>query len=111
MYELFKRLRTPRTRVMADRHIEILKLLLDSEFVMLDDLIKKTEKDYKGLSNPYKALIRDLNYLIRLEAVKFEKMEENRFRANLEWPTKITETEFCARVKQMPKAKTHSFLN
>ena len=98
---------------MADMHIEILKLLLNSEFVMLDDLIKKTEKDYKELSNPYKALIRDLNYLIRLEAVKFEKMEENRFRfrANLEWPTKITETEFFARVKQMPKAETHNFLN
>ena len=31
--------------------------------------------------------------------------------AKLEWPTQITETEFFARVKQMPKAKTHSFLD
>jgi Fic family protein len=113
MYDLFKRLRTPRTRVMAERHLEILKLLLDSEVLFLEDLIKKTQAEYRTLSNPYKALIRDLNYLIKLEAVGAKKLEGNRFQifARLEWPTKITETEFFARVKQMPKAKTHGFLN
>jgi hypothetical protein len=29
----------------------------------------------------------------------------------LDWPTKITETEFFQRVKAMPKAKLHGFLS
>lgn len=113
MYDLFKRLRTPRTRVMAERHLEILKLLLDVDGLVLEELSKKTEPEYRSLSNPYKALIRDLNYLIQLGAIGFEKLEAGRYRifAKLEWPTQITETEFFARVKQMPKAKTHSFLD
>jgi Fic family protein len=113
MFDFFKRLRTPRTRVMAERHLEILKLLLESDSLTLDELVKRTDAQYHSLSNPYKALIRDLNYLIRLEAIRVQKLDQNRYRffARLEWPTRITETEFFARVKQMPKAKTHSFLN
>jgi Fic family protein len=113
MYDLFKTLRTPRKRVMAERHLEILKLLLQSDSLMLDELVRKTDVQYRTLSNPYKALIRDLNYLIHLDAVGAEKLDQNRYRiyVRLEWPTKITETEFFARVKQLPKAKTHSFLN
>lgn len=113
MFDLFKRLRTPRKRVVAERHLEMLKLLLDAESLMLDELIKKTDPQYHSLSNPYKALIRDLNYLIRLKAIGYEKLEGNRYRIfiRLEWPTEITETEFFARVKEMPKAKTHTFLD
>jgi len=113
MFDLFRRLRTRRTRVMAERHLEILKLLLESDSILLEDLTRKTDAQYRSLGNPYKALIRDLNYLIRLEAIGAEKVDQNRYRifARLEWPTRITETEFFARVKQMPKAKTHSFLN
>ena len=98
---------------MAERHIEILKLLLDAESLMLEDLRKKTETQYRTLNNPYKALIRDLNYLINLGAIRADKLEDNRHRisARLEWPTEVTETEFFARVKELPKAKSHSFLN
>ena len=31
--------------------------------------------------------------------------------ANLDWPTKITETEFFRRVKEMPKGKSYGFLS
>ena len=40
MYDLFKRLRTPRKRVMAERHLEILKLLLEVESITLEDLVR-----------------------------------------------------------------------
>lgn len=112
MFDLFRRLRTPRKRVVAERHLEILKLLLNTESLTLSELEEKTKSEYQKLGNPYKALVRDLNYLIRLGAVGYAKLEENRFRifARLEWPTEITETDFFARVKQMPKAKTHNFL-
>lgn len=113
MFDLFKRLRTPRKRVMAERHLEILKVLLETESQTLDELLKKTDLEYRSLSNPHKALIRDLNYLTRLGAIGYEKLEANRYRffARLEWPTEITETEFFVRVKHMPKAKTHTFLD
>lgn len=112
MFDLFKRLRSPRKRVMADRHIEILKVMIDVDVIMLEELLEKTSPFYKALKNPHKATIRDLNYLIRLKAIAVEKLPDGRFRlhARLEWPTEITETEFFARVKQMPRARTHSFL-
>jgi Fic family protein len=112
MFDLFKRLRSPRKRVMADRHIEILKILLEVDAMMLEEILEKTSHFYNTLSNPHKATIRDLNYLIGLKAIAFEKLPDKRFRlhARLEWPTEITETEFFARVKQLPRAKTHSFL-
>lgn len=112
MFDLFKRLRSPRKRVMADRHLEILKVMLDVDTITLDELLDKTAPFYRALRNPQKATIRDLNYLIGLKAIGFEKLSDGRFRlsARLEWPTEITETEFFARVKQMPRAKTHRFL-
>jgi Fic family protein len=112
MYDLFKRLRTPRKRVVAERHLEILKLLLDHEPRTLTELQRLMDSQYRSLSSPFKALVRDLNDLIRLRAIRFEKTGEREYQfwPRLEWPTEITETEFFSRVKQMPKAKTHRFL-
>ena len=112
MYDLFHRLRTTRKRVIAERHIDILKRLLAVDKLTLEELTERTAAIYKPLKNPYKALIRDLNYLIRLKAIGLKKLPENRFElfARLEWPTEITETEFFRSVKEMPKAKTHGFL-
>ena len=113
MYDLFNRLRTPRKRVIKDRHIEILKLLLNVDFLSLEDLTEKTKNFYHTLGNPRKALIRDINYLIGLNAMGFKKLPDDKYElfVRLEWPTEITETEFFKRVKQMPKAKTHGFLS
>lgn len=61
-----------------------------------------------------KALIRDLNYLIGLGAVSFERIGDPPnivLRIHLDWPTQITETEFFRRVKEMPKGKLHRFLS
>ncbi len=113
MFDLFNRLRTKRKRVIADRHIEILKVLLEAERLTLEELRSKVESIYRNLSNPHKAFIRDISYLIQLKALGFKKLEDNRYEIfiRLEWPTEITETEFFQRVKQMPKAKTHGFLS
>jgi Fic family protein len=112
MFDLFNRLRTPRKRVIAERQIEILKLLLEVEWMDLGKIIERTAGAYSSLKDSRNAAIRDLNDLIRLEAVKFEKLPENRYRlaVRLEWPTEITETAFFAQLKRLPKAKTHSFL-
>lgn len=113
MYDLFNRLRTPRKRVMKERHIEILKLLLNTDRMSLDELTERSRIHYHMLGNSRKALIRDINYLIGINAIAYDKLPDNNYEmfVRLEWPTEITETEFFKRVKQMPKAKTHSFLS
>lgn len=113
MFDLFNRLLTTRKRVIAERQIELLKLLLSVDVLTLEELEKRTAAIYKPLRNPYKALIRDINYLLRLRAIGYNKLPENRYElfARLEWPTEITETEFFESVKEMPKAKTHGFLS
>ncbi len=111
MYDLFDRLRMPRKRVIQKRQIKILKLLLESDWIDLEDLIQKTASVYKGLSYPRKTVIRDLNGLIHLGALKYEKTPQNRHNlaVNLDWPTQITETGFLKRMKELPKAKTALF--
>jgi hypothetical protein len=113
MFDLFNRLRTTRKRVIAKRHIEILKLLLGSDSLTLDEMTERTSSIYRPLKNPYKALVRDVNYLLQLHAIAYEKLPDGRFRLSprLEWPTEITETEFFKRVKAMPRAKTLGFLS
>lgn len=110
MYNLFIRLQSSRKRVIAERQIEILKVLLDSPQT-LDYLHKKVHHYYKSLSNPTKAFYRDINNLIALRAVSYTKKEDvyNMF-VRLEWATEITESEFFQQSKELPKSKSHGFL-
>ena len=112
MYSLFNRLSTKRQRVIAERQIEILKVLLETDWMSFDELAKKAFPSYASLKASGKAFVRDLNNLIQLGAVKFEKVAEDniRFAVRLEWPTEITETRFFEHWKTLPRAKTHSFL-
>ncbi|MEE9165166.1 MAG: Fic family protein, partial [Nitrospinota bacterium] len=110
MYSLFRRLQTKRRRVLADRQLEVLKILLDRDH-SLEELTNKTKFIYRPLNNPFKALIRDISSLMDLNAVKVWKEKEKFFIAvRLEWPTEITETKFFETIKQLPKSKSHSFL-
>lgn len=111
MYDLFNRLRTTRKRVIAERQIRILKLLLTEEHTY-SEIKDKLLHLYGNLQNPIKALVRDINYLLNLGAIYYQEYEEDKFLffIKLEWPTEITETEFYNRVRELPKAKTHGFL-
>jgi len=111
--DLFGRLKSPRQRVMSQRHVQLLNFILDEEEIRLADLEKRSAHFYR-VKNPYKALIRDLNYLLGLNAIAARRLPEDEgflISIRLEWPTKITETEFFRQVKAMPKAKVHGFLS
>ena len=112
--ELFGRLSSPRKRVMSARHVHLLNLLLDKqrEEITEPEFDRLTRHLYK-VQNQKKALIRDLNYLFGLGALKVERRADGALllSADLEWPTQITETEFFRRVKAMPKGKVHGFLS
>lgn len=107
--ELFGRLKSPRKRVMTERHLRLLNLLLDEGTLGLEELEKRSAHFYT-LKNPFKALTRDLMYLVELQALKVDP-KGSRLSINLEWPTQITETEFFKRAKQMPKGKRYGFLS
>jgi hypothetical protein len=112
MYDLFSRLESKKKRVIAERQIEILKLLLREDSITLEQLVKTNIHRYSSLKNPEKALVRDLAQLIHLNAISVRR-DDKKFLwidLRLEWPTEITETDFFERVKSFPKAKTSSLL-
>lgn len=111
MFDLFTRLRTPRKRVLAERQLAILKILLAEDNVEWSALIERTRDLYK-VKTPIRTLVRDVNSLTALGAIRVQKIGDNRYLigVRLEWPTEITETEFFERVRKLPTSKTHSFL-
>ena len=112
MYELFGRLKSKRKRVIAERQLEILKMLLDVDSMDFGRLTKMTKSTYSTLKDPLGGLVRDLLNLEALDAIAIKQMGEGRYEiaVNPEWPTRLTETDFFAKMKQYPKAKTLSFL-
>ncbi|HTJ78004.1 MAG TPA: Fic family protein [Rariglobus sp.] len=113
MTDLFGRLQSPRKRALSARHVQLLNLFLDEEEMLLTTVTERTRHFYR-VSNPYRALIRDLNYLIGLNAIAAKRLPDNGgflLSINLEWPTQITETEFFQKMKEMPKGKVYGFLS
>ena len=116
MHDLFTRLRTPRKRVIADRQLVVLEQLLQSDKLEYEELLKRTSSEYSGVTNPRKALTRDLNGLLALGAIKWQSEGWSPGKPiiifpELEWPSRITESKFFETVKKMPKSKTYSFLS
>ena len=111
MYDLFTRLESKKKRVIAQRQIEILKLLLRETPVEVKALEQKTIQFYRSLSNPVHALLRDLRQLVDLKAVSVRQEQHKLWiDVRLEWPTEITQTDFFERVKNFPKAKSSSLV-
>ncbi len=112
MYDLFTRLESKKKRVIAQRQIEILKLLLRENRVELKALEQKTFQFYRSLNNPVHALLRDLRQLVALKAVSVRQDQQKVWwiDVRLEWPTEITQTDFFERVKNFPKAKSSPVL-
>jgi Fic family protein len=116
MYSLFNRLETKRKRVIGERQIEILKILLVEGAMSLSDLRSRMHLAYKSLQSEEAAFFRDLLQLDDLQATKFHAAGEpdNRYLTisiNLNWPQEIDEGEFLRRMKTMPKGKTFKFLS
>jgi Fic family protein len=117
MFDLFSRLESTRKRVMQQRQLKVLKTFLSESEIEWLKLVPKMEQEYKSLKNPRKALLRDVNYLIKLKALNLrisqKEKDSEKFHflsVNLNWPMEMTESAFFESVKQLPKSKTHSFL-
>lgn len=111
MYDLFNRLVTNRARVIKDRQIELLKLLLGVDYMDWKDFFAKAVPFYKSLKNPSKAILRDVTNLQHLGAAQVDRVSEGKWKiaVRLEWPSEITESAFFAKIKELPKGKTYRF--
>ena len=98
---LFGRLRSPRRRVLAERQLQILDILLDGGSIGGLDLVNQSLVHYEGLKFPVHALGRDLGDLLVLGAIA---TGDGRLRVNLDWPQQFSESELLERYENMPAA-------
>ena len=91
----------------------LLKRLLNTdgkvEFLQLAEALRDT---YATRKAPIRAIVRDINRLQALGAIRVEKKGAQYFvSVRLEWPSMITENEFFSKIAAMPKSKTYGFLS
>jgi Fic family protein len=117
MHELFARLESARKRVIVKRQLMLLERLLeiDGDVEFYEDFVSSVRQHYASRRNPVLAIIRDMNRLISLQAVKVKRVDvagktRTLVSVNMDWPATITETEFFARLASLPKSKTSSHL-
>ena len=119
MRELFTRLESTRKKVIVKRQLSLLEKLLNTDGkIEFSDLANSLKDDYKSRKAPINAIIRDLTRLGALGAVWIEETKSSP-KANpmyyisvrLDWPSRITEAEFFAKIAAMPKSKTYGFLS
>jgi Fic family protein len=112
MYDLFNRLETTRKRVIKDRQLEILKLLLEVDEMDFFLLLDRVVPYYGKLQEIGRTFARDIRSLEKLGAIEIELGKRTAMiRIRLQWPTEITESEFFERIEHMPKGKTYRFLS
>lgn len=114
MYSLFNRLETKRKRVIGNRQVAILKVLLETEEIEFEKLFNQVKHEYSERKYPLVAFMRDLGQLQDLQAITIPLNEANWLQCLvsicLDWPQQISETEFFRRIKEMPKGKSYRFL-
>ena len=98
---LFGQLRSSRRRVLAERQLLMLDVLLDSGPLGLRDFIVRTRESYRDLRYGLRAQMRDVVGLIELEAVEFGG---ELIQARLQWPERFSQSELLERYEKMPSA-------
>ena len=118
MHDLFTRLQSTRKRVIVKRQLLLLEKLLNTEGnVEFHQLADSVKEHYSSRKIPYQAIARDVNKLSALGAIRIEKKVKDSkntvylVSVILDWPTTITDTEFFARLAELPKSKTFGFLS
>ena len=118
MHELFSKLESTRKRVIVKRQLRLLERLLNAEGrTELDELAQGVSDEYNSRKAPLSALVRDINRLQALGALRVDREEPTPgnfvyyIDVRLDWPSRITETEFFVKLAALPKSKTYGFLS
>ena len=94
---LFGRLRTPRRRVLVERQLAILDLLLETGPLDAVELVLRTASHYNPLKHPFRAQVRDIGDLFELGALL---ADQNHIQVNLDWPQRFSESELIERLER-----------
>lgn len=109
MAQLHRHLKSPRKKVIAERQVRILEVLLECQEIGFEEFVGRLMPLYKKLKFEGKAISRDLNGLVSLGAITITKLNPVNplqvVRPRLEWPTEITQTELYRKLHELPKAK------
>ena len=100
---LFGKLRSPRRRVLAERQLQILELLLDGDSMDLVNLVTQPQPQYAHLKYPRHALVRDISGLFQLGAISLDS-GSTQITLDLDWPQQFSESELLERYEKMPSA-------
>ena len=104
---LFGQLRSPRRRVLAERQLQILDVLLDGDSMDLINLVTQPQPQYAHLKYPNSAVARDLIGLLQLGAISID-VGSNKITLNLDWPQDFSESELLNAYESMPAAASTS---
>jgi hypothetical protein len=109
---LFTRLKSKRKRVIGERQLQLLEVLLQAGTIRLDALYQANKHSYANLKDPVRAMVIDVHGLEALGTLTIEDDEDRGYpiTIRLDWPTEMTESEFFERMRKLPRAKTHPFL-
>jgi Fic family protein len=115
MYSLYSRLETKRKRMVGERQMEILKLLLEAGQQPTFDCYLRMKPRYGSVKDGMGAFLRDLSQLEGLKAIHiFRNSPELAIELasiNMKWPQEIDEGEFLRQMKAISKGKTTGFLS
>ena len=95
-------LRSPRRRVLAERQLRILEVLLDSSTPDVTELLQRTAGEYHNLKYPGRARTRDFINLLDIGAIEID--ENGIITLNLDWPQQLSESELLHRYENLPSA-------
>lgn len=112
--DLFHRLSSTRKRVIADRQLAVIHLLLEHGEINLMEAFRLLKPVY-NLKEPWHAFLRDAFSLENLGAVELiwptkPGPSNVKIKIRLSWPTEITETDFFQRTREMPRVKNLKYL-
>ena len=100
---LFGQLLSPRRRVLAERQLKILEMMIDGGSIKILGALPI----YEGLKYPDRALTRDLVGLLELGAIGFINPDEGgdiQLAINLDWPQEFSESQLLERIENMASA-------
>ncbi len=98
---LFGKLASPRRRVLAERQLQILDVLLDVGPMSPRRSLGEIFVYYNKLKHPFRAMNRDMARLLGIRAIVFDGEQLS---ANLDWPQRSSESQLLNHYENMPSA-------
>ncbi len=102
---LFGQLRSPRRRVLPERQLQILEVLLRDGPTDPLRLLELVGRHYANLKFPARAQVRDITKLLDLGAIV---PGGEQWSINLDWPQQFSQSELLERYERLPSAASSS---